>query len=114
MPSERTEAWVPGAELAGELAGEGQQGHVASALDGLSHETLVASASARLAAGADLAAIRDQRAQQVNVLIVNLLVLLGAELADADAAGSASSPVFGFFFGAFFITAARAAFLFHS
>ena len=99
--------------LARQLAGEGQHGHVAGALDGFGHEALVPGAGAGLAAGADLAAVRHERAQQIDVLVIDGFVLFGAELADPDAACSASPAIVTFFFAAFFISASRPAFLFH-
>lgn len=99
--------------LARQLSGERQQRHVPSALDRFGHPPLMPGTRASLPTGADLASIGDQRAQQVDILVINLLGLLGAELADASAAGTAPPTILNFLFGAFFITASRPAFLFH-
>src|SRR5829696_2793974 len=80
-----------------------------SALNRLGHPALMAGARASLAAGANLSPVRNQAAQHVHVLVINRLVLLGAELADADTAGSAASTIFALVVPAFVISAARAA-----
>src|SRR5262249_4736326 len=73
----------------------------------------MARTGAGLPARANLAAVRYQAAQQIHVLVVDGLVLLGAELAHAHAAHAAAAAVFAFFFAALVVTAARAPFLFH-
>jgi hypothetical protein len=65
--------------------------------------------SPRLAAGADLSPVRNQAAEYIHVLVVDCLVLLGAELANADAAWSAASTIFTLVVPAFIVPAARAA-----
>src|SRR3981081_3522517 len=60
-------------------AGEGQQRHLASVLDRDRDVPLVLDAVAGDAAGADLAALADVGAQQLGVLVVDRLPLLGAE-----------------------------------
>lgn len=53
------------------FAGERQQGNVAGALDGGSHFTLVFGACAGLAAGTNLAVIRDISLEKVYLFIVD-------------------------------------------
>src|SRR5688500_6015041 len=72
----------------------------------------MAGASAGLAARADLAAVGDEAAQDVHALVVDTLVLLGAELADADAAGHSPAAILAFVFSPI-VVAAGAAFLIH-
>ena len=82
---------------------------MASALNRLGHAPLVAGASAGLPAGADLSPIGNQAAEHVHVLVIDRLVLFGAELADAYPAGPSASTIFALIVPAFIVPAARAA-----
>src|SRR3984885_10616555 len=59
--------------------GEGQQRHLAGVLDRDRNVALVLDAVAGDAAGTDLAALADVRAQQLGVLVIDVLALFGAE-----------------------------------
>jgi hypothetical protein len=82
---------------------------MASALNGFGHAALMAGTRAGLTPRADLSAVRNQTAEHIHVLIVNCLVLLGAELANANSAWSAASTIFTLVVPAFIVSAARAA-----
>jgi hypothetical protein len=82
---------------------------MASALNGFGHPALMASTGAGLAPWTDLPAVRNQAAEHIHILVVNCLVLLGAELANADAAWSAASTIFALVVPAFIVSPARAA-----
>lgn len=60
----------------------GQQGNLTRTLDGVGQLTLMHGASAGGAAGQNLCALRDQATQLGGVLVINLLALFSAELAD--------------------------------
>jgi hypothetical protein len=62
-----------------------QQGHRARALDGVSQLALMARAAARDATRNDLAALGDEAPQPANVLVVDEIDLVRAELADFPA-----------------------------
>jgi len=68
---------------AGSSGYEGQQGHLPRPPDGARHGPLVMGAGAGAAARQDLAPFRDELAQDANILVVNMLYLVHAELADA-------------------------------
>ena len=63
----------------------GQQGDLTSPLDGLRQLALMHGAGAGGSAGQNLGTLRDEAAQLGGVLIINVLALLGAELADLAA-----------------------------
>ena len=86
---------------------------MAGACGRISDQALMPGAGAGLAAGADFASVRNQAAQQIDVLVINGFVLFGAKLADADTSRATTAPVLAFLFAAFIITAAWAALLFH-
>src|SRR5437773_5716669 len=60
----------------------GEQGHLPGVLDGGGDVALVLGAVAGDPAGADLAPVAHELAQQVDVLVVDVVLLLGAELAE--------------------------------
>src|SRR5215212_4810733 len=62
--------------------GVGEQGHLPGVLDGGGDVALVLGAVAGDPAGADLAPVAHELAQQVDVLVVDVVLLLGAELAE--------------------------------
>src|SRR5215216_1424943 len=59
-----------------------EQGHLPGVLDGGGDVALVLGAVAGDPAGADLAPVAHELAQQVDVLVVDVVLLLGAELAE--------------------------------
>ena len=77
----RSSVWV--GCLAQNFAGERQQGQVAGALDGAGQLALVFGAGPRLTAGADLAIIAHEAAQNFGLLVVNPGAAVSAELAHA-------------------------------
>src|ERR671918_2260645 len=60
----------------------GKQRHLPGVLDGGGDVALVLGAVAGDPAGADLAPVAHELAQQVDVLVVDVVLLLGAELAE--------------------------------
>src|SRR5215211_2966069 len=62
--------------------GVGEQGHLPGVLDGGGDVALVLGAVAGDPAGADLAPVAHELAQQVDVLVVDVVLLLGAELTE--------------------------------
>src|SRR5437588_8655315 len=77
--------------------GEGQQCHLAGVLDGDRDVALVLDAVAGDPAGANLAALADVGAQQLRVLVIDVLPLLGAEnaLAGLDRLFRCRTPLGG-------------------
>ena len=67
------------------LTCERQEGDVTSAFDGTGQLTLMACARARLAPRPDLAFFGDEPAQQIILFVVDLDILISAELADLGA-----------------------------
>src|SRR5262245_12589410 len=93
--SSRTQPGAPGPRTAPGAAGEPdpwavrgsadgvrEQGHLACVLDGRGHVALMLGAVAGDPAGTDLAAVAHELAQQVDVLVVDVLLLVSAELAE--------------------------------
>jgi hypothetical protein len=76
-------AVAPRTVLAPALVDVGQQRQLAGALDGARDLHLVAPAGARDPARADLALLGDELAQRGDVLVVDLLDLVAAELAQS-------------------------------
>src|SRR4029450_10048376 len=62
--------------------GAGEQGHLPGVLDGGGDVALMLGAVAGDPAGADLAPVAHELAQQVDVLVVDVVLLLGAELTE--------------------------------
>src|SRR5512132_2965848 len=81
-PTPRT-SWLRMTFICGLLSdGVGEQGHLPGVLDGGGDVALVLGAVAGDPAGADLAPVAHELAQQVDVLVVDVVLLLGAELAE--------------------------------
>src|SRR5512132_136434 len=81
-PTPRT-SWLRMTFICGLLSdGVGEQGHLPGVLDGGGDVALVLGAVAGDPAGADLAPVAHELAQQVDVLIVDVVLVLGAELAE--------------------------------
>ena len=55
---------------------------MAGALDSTCHFSLVAGASASLAAGANFPLFRNETAQHINLLVINFQIFIRTELAD--------------------------------
>src|SRR5215216_7032458 len=62
--------------------GVGEQGHLPGVLDGGGDVALVLGAVSGDPAGADLAPVAHELAQQVDVLVVDVVLVVGAELAE--------------------------------
>src|SRR5512132_770124 len=81
-PTPRT-SWLRMTFIWGLLSdGVREQGHLPGVLDGGGDVALVLGAVAGDPAGADLAPVAHELAQQVDVLVVDVVLLLGAELAE--------------------------------
>src|SRR5690606_10480291 len=70
----------------------GHERNLTRALDGRLQRALMLRAHARDPPRLDLAALRDERRQQLHVLVVHVVDLLDAELADAPAAEESAAP----------------------
>src|SRR5918992_5400507 len=77
-----------------------EQGHLPGVLDGGGDVALVLGAVAGDPAGADLAPVAHELAQQVDILVVDVVLVLGAELAEL-ALGLALEGALGHAAGAF-------------
>src|SRR4029453_7944921 len=81
-PTPRT-SWLRMTFMTGLLSdGVGKQGHLPGVLDGGGDVALMLGAVAGDPAGADLAPVAHELAQQVDVLVVDVVLLLGAELTE--------------------------------
>src|SRR5450759_2750616 len=89
LPARREEsARTPAALLQALALGDVRdEGHLASALDGRGELALVAPAGAGDARRLDLASVADEAAQRGEVLVIDLVDLLFAEVAEATAGG---------------------------
>jgi len=74
-----------------DLGDEGQQGHMPRPLDGHRQAALMLGADPGLPTGANLAALADVALQRLDILVVDLLDVLHAELTDF-AASARTSP----------------------